>query len=192
MGVVAGLVAGYRGGWVDSVVMRLMDGLLAFPGLILALGVVAAVGGGVGPLMFAIGVGYIPAFTRITRGAVLGEMGKMYVESAHAVGASPARLMWRHLLPNIMSPLTVQATVAIGVGIIIEASLSFLGVGINPPESSWGLMLHASYGYIEQAPLLSISTGVTIMLTVMALNFLGDGVRDWFDPQSRKAPGESS
>jgi peptide/nickel transport system permease protein len=186
IGVSAGLSAGYFGGWVDGIIMRIIDGMMAFPGLILALGVVSAVGGGIVPLMFAIGIGYVPAFTRVTRGAVLAEMGKVYIEASNSIGASSGRQMWRHILPNIMSPLCVQTTVAIGVGIIIEASLSFLGVGIVPPEASWGVMLRASYGYLETLPILSIATGLTIMVTVMSFNFLGDGVRDWFDPRTRK------
>jgi peptide/nickel transport system permease protein len=185
VGITLGLVAGYSGGWLDGLIMRIVDAFLAIPGVILALGIVAAVGGGIGPLMFAIGIGYMPAFIRLTRGSVLGETGKLYVLSARATGLRPARIMWRHILPNIMSPLTVQATVAVGLGIIIEASLSFLGVGIRPPQASWGVMLKASYGYLEEQPILSIVPGVAIMLTVMSLNFLGDGIRDWFDPRTR-------
>jgi peptide/nickel transport system permease protein len=185
VGIPLGLAAGYFRGGVDALVMRVVDAFLAIPGLILALGIVSAVGGGIGPLMFAIGIGYVPAFIRLTRGSVLGEGEKMYVVAARATGLSAPRIMWRHILPNIMSPLTVQVTVSVGVGIIIEAGLSFLGVGINPPEASWGVMLRASYGYLEKQPILSIVPGVAIMLTVMSLNFLGDGVRDWFDPRTR-------
>ncbi|MGD9892392.1 MAG: ABC transporter permease [Dehalococcoidia bacterium] len=185
VGITLGLAAGYSGGWLDGLIMRIVDAFLAIPGVILALGIVAAVGGGIGPLMFAIGIGYIPAFIRLTRGSVLGETGKLYVLSARAIGLKPGRIMWRHILPNIMSPLTVQATIAVGLGIIIEASLSFLGVGIRPPQASWGVMLKASYGYLEEQPILSIVPGVAIMLTVMSLNFLGDGIRDWFDPRTR-------
>jgi peptide/nickel transport system permease protein len=185
VGITLGLAAGYSGGWLDGLIMRIVDAFLAIPGVILALGIVAAVGGGIGPLMFAIGIGYVPAFIRLTRGSVLGETGKLYVLSARATGLKPARIMWRHILPNIMSPLTVQATIAVGLGIIIEASLSFLGVGIRPPQASWGVMLKASYGYLEEQPILSIVPGIAIMLTVMSLNFLGDGIRDWFDPRTR-------
>ena len=185
VGIPLGLAAGYFRGAVDALIMRVVDAFLAIPGLILALGIVSAVGGGIGPLMFAIGIGYVPAFIRLTRGAVLGEGAKVYVLAARATGLPPARIMWRHILPNIMSPLTVQVTVAVGLGIIIEASLSFLGVGIRPPEASWGVMLKASYGFLERQPILSIVPGVAIMLTVMSLNFLGDGVRDWFDPRTR-------
>jgi peptide/nickel transport system permease protein len=185
VGVPLGLAAGYFRGVVDALIMRVVDAFLAIPGLILALGIVTAVGGGIGPLMFAIGIGYMPAFIRLTRGAVLGEVAKVYVLAARSTGLSPARIMWRHLLPNIMSPLTVQVTVAVGLGIIIEASLSFLGVGIRPPQASWGVMLKASYGFLEKQPILSIVPGLAIILTVMSLNFLGDGVRDWFDPRTR-------
>lgn len=185
VGVPLGLAAGYAGGRLDALIMRIVDAFLAIPGLILALGVVSAVGGGIGPLMFAIGIGYVPAFIRLTRASVLGEIGKVYVQAARATGAGPSRIMWRHILPNIMSPLTVQVTVAVGLGIIIEASLSFLGVGIRPPEASWGVMLKASYGFLEKQPILSIVPGVAIMLTVMSLNFLGDGIRDWFDPRTK-------
>ncbi len=184
-GIPLGLIAGYFGGYADAAIMRVVDALLAIPGLVLALGVVTAVGGGVWPLMLAIGIGYIPAFVRLTRGSVIGEMGKLYVQGANATGLSPVRIMWRHILPNIMSPLTVQVTVAVGLGIIIEASLSFLGVGIRPPQASWGVMLKASYGYLEQQPILSVIPGMAIILTVMSLNFLGDGIRDWFDPRAR-------
>jgi peptide/nickel transport system permease protein len=185
IGIPLGLAAGYLGGWVDGAIMRVVDAFLAIPGLILALGVVTAIGGGIGPLMLAIGLGYIPSFIRLTRGAVLGEMGKQYVQGALATGLHGSRIMWRHILPNIMSPLTVQATVAVGLGILIEASLSFLGVGIRPPQASWGVMLQASYGYLDQQAILPIVPGVAIMLTVMSLNFLGDGLRDWFDPRTR-------
>ncbi len=185
LGIPLGLIAGYFGGYSDAVIMRVVDALLAIPGLVLALGVVTAVGGGIWPLMLAIGIGYIPAFVRLTRGAVIGEMGKLYIQGAGATGLAPTRIMWRHILPNIMSPLTVQVTVAVGLGIIIEASLSFLGVGIRPPQASWGVMLKASYGYLEQQPILSIVPGLAIILTVMSLNFLGDGIRDWFDPRTR-------
>lgn len=185
VGIPLGLAAGYFRGYVDAVVMRVVDAFLAIPGLILALGIVSAVGGGIWPLMFAIGVGYIPAFVRLTRGSVLAEGAKTYVLAAQATGLPPARIMWRHILPNILSPLTVQVTLAVGLGIIIEASLSFLGVGIRPPEASWGVMLKASYGYLEKQPILSMVPGIAIILTVMSLNFLGDGVRDWFDPRTR-------
>lgn len=188
VGIPLGLAAGYSGGLLDGAIMRVVDAFLAIPGLVLALGIVTAVGGGIGPLMLAIGLGYIPAFIRLTRGAVLGEIGKQYIQGARATGLSASRIMWRHILPNIMSPLTVQATVAVGLGIIIEASLSFLGVGIRPPQASWGVMLYASYGYLDKQPILSIVPGVAIMLTVMSLNFLGDGLRDWFDPRTRYRP----
>lgn len=185
VGVPLGLAAGYLRGHVDALIMRVVDALLAIPGLILALGIVSAIGGGMGPLMFAIGIGYVPTFVRLTRASVLAEIGKVYVQAAQATGAGPTRIMWRHLLPNIMSPLTVQVTVAVGVGLILEASLSFLGVGIRPPEASWGVMLKASYGFLERQPILSFVPGLAIMLTVMSMNFLGDGIRDWFDPRTK-------
>jgi ABC-type dipeptide/oligopeptide/nickel transport system permease subunit len=188
IGVPLGLAAGYLGGWTDGAIMRVVDAFLAIPGLILALGVVTAMGGGISPLMLAIGVGYVPVFIRLTRGAVLGEIGKQYIQGARATGLRASRIMWRHILPNIMSPLTVQATVAVGLGIIIEASLSFLGVGIRPPQASWGVMLKASYGYLDLQPILSIVPGLAIIITVMSLNFLGDGIRDWFDPRTRYRP----
>jgi peptide/nickel transport system permease protein len=185
IGIPLGLVAGYLRGYTDSVVMRVTDAFLAIPGLVLALGVVAALGGSVTTLMLAIGLGYIPAFIRLTRGVVLGEVAKQYVEGARATGLRPYRIMWRHILPNIVSPLTIQITVTVGVGIILEASLSFLGAGIRPPQASWGVMLQASYGYLDRLPILSVVPGLAIVFTVMSLNFLGDGLRDWFDPRTR-------
>jgi peptide/nickel transport system permease protein len=184
-GVTLGLVGGYVGGPVDDVLMRVMDAILAFPSLVLALAISAVLGQGLGNAMVAIAIVFTPQFARLTRGQVLAVKEFEFVAAARAAGASSARLVLVHVLPNITSPIVVQSVLSVAAAIIIEASLSFLGVGVRPPAPSWGSMLRSGYGYIEMAPWLSVAPGLAIFATVLAVNFLGDGVQDLLDPRRR-------
>lgn len=186
-GLTIGLVAGYRGGWVEGILMRTMDGLLAFPALVLALAITATLGPNVRNAIVAIGITGIPAFARLTRGQVLATKNLDFVQAATAVGASDARIVVRHILPNITAPLIVQTSLAIPSAIIAEAVLGFLGLGVQPPTPSWGAMINAAKSYLETNPLLVIAPGAVIFLTVLAFNFLGDALRDALDPRLRGA-----
>jgi ABC-type dipeptide/oligopeptide/nickel transport system permease subunit len=184
-GVAIGLIGGFIGGYVDDVLFRVMDAILAFPSLVLALAISAVLGQGLGNAMVAIAVVFTPQFARLTRGQVLSVKEFEFVSAARAAGASSARLALLHVLPNITSPIVVQSVLSTAAAIIIEASLSFLGVGVRPPTPSWGGMLRAGYGYIEMAPWLSVAPGLAIFATVLAVNFLGDGIQDVLDPRRR-------
>lgn len=184
-GITLGLVGGFVGGWLDEMLMRLMDAILAFPGLVLALAISAALGQGLGNAMVAIAIVSTPQFARLTRGQVLAVKEFEFVAAARAGGASSGRLILLHVLPNITSPIVVQCVLSVANAIIVEASLSFLGVGVQPPTPSWGAMLRMGYGYIDMAPWLSVAPGLAIFLTVLAFNFLGDGVQDFLDPRRR-------
>lgn len=183
VGVPAGLVSGYHRGVVDQVLMRLTDAWLAFPFLILAIGLVTILGPSLTNATIAIGLGATPTFIRLTRGLVLAAREEDYVQAARALGVRDGRLMARHVLPNITSPLLVQATVSIPAAIIAEAVLSFLGLGVQPPESSWGTMLNAAQQFLETAPWMAIWPGLAIFLLTLAFNLAGDGVRDVLDPR---------
>ncbi|MCL6454329.1 MAG: ABC transporter permease [Alicyclobacillus sp.] len=184
IGVPLGLVSGfYRGFWDDWIIMRIIDAMQAFPFLILALVMAAMLGPGERNAMIAIGIGYVPVFVRIVRGQVLGELEKEFVSAARMVGASDARIMWRHILPNITTPLIVQMTIAMASGIIAEASLSYLGLGVSPPTASWGTMLHDAQGYLGQATYLAVIPGVAIGIAVLGFNLFGDGLQQWLDPR---------
>jgi len=186
IGVPVGLLSGfYRGFWDDWVIMRIVDALQAFPFLVLALVLAAVLGPGAGNAMIAIGIGYLPIFVRVIRGQVLVEIEKEYVAAARIVGAGNWRIMWRHIFPNITSPLIVQMSIAMGSGIVAEASLSYLGLGAQPPTASWGTMLHTAQGYMNIAPGLAIFPGIAIVIAVFGFNLLGDGLRDKLDPKSR-------
>lgn len=184
IGVPVGLISGfYRGFWDDWVVMRIVDAMQAFPFLILALVLAAMLGPGERNAMIAIGIGYVPIFVRIVRGQVLSELEREFVSAARMIGASDIRIMWRHILPNIMTPLLVQMTIAMASGIIAEASLSYLGLGISPPTASWGTMLHDAQGYLGQATYLAVIPGVAIGIAVLGFNMFGDGLQRWLDPR---------
>jgi ABC-type dipeptide/oligopeptide/nickel transport system permease subunit len=185
VGIAIGLVGGFVGGRLDDVLFRVMDAILAFPSLVLALAISAVLGQGLGNAMVAIAVVFTPQFARLTRGQVLAVKEFEFVAAARAAGASSARLALLHVLPNITSPIVVQSVLSVAAAIIIEASLSFLGIGVRPPTSSWGSMLRSGYGYIEMAPWLSVAPGLAIFTTVLAVNFLGDGVQDALDPRRR-------
>jgi len=179
-----GLVAGFYRGWVDTIIMRITEVLLAFPFLILAIGLAAILGGSLQNVVLAIGLSHLPGIIRITRGEVLGLREQDYVAGAIADGAGDLTILSRYILPNALSPLIVQASVAIPISIIGEAVLSFLGLGVQPPTPSWGTMLSAAQGFLEQAPWLAIFPGVAIVLATLAFNLLGDGLRDVLDPRA--------
>lgn len=180
-----GLIAGYFRGWADEVIMRVVDAMLALPFLVLAIALAAILGPSLQNTMIAIAVVSAPAFARITRGEVLAQREREYVQAAQALGARDGRLMLRHLLPNISGALIVQTSLATANAILAESSLSFLGLGIQPPAPSWGSMLNAARGFLQDAPWMALFPGVAIFLTVLAFNLLGDGLRDALDPRSR-------
>jgi peptide/nickel transport system permease protein len=187
-GVTIGLVAGYWGGRLDDVLMRMVDAVQAFPALILALSITAALGPGITNAMIAIGVVATPSFARLTRGQVLSVRERDFVVAAHVLGGSSGRIILRHIWPNVTGPIIVQATLLVATAIITEATLSFLGVGVVPPTPSWGSMLRIGYQYLQVAPWLSIFPGLAIFVTVLGFNFLGDGLRMALDPHlSRRA-----
>ena len=183
VGVPIGMVAGYVGGWVDAVIGRLTDAMLAVPFLILAIALAAFLGPSLGNAMIAIGVTATPIFVRLSRGQVLAARAEDWVEAARAVGNPPVRILLRHILPNILPPVMVQATLAVAAAIIAEASLSFLGLGQQPPAPSWGSMLNTAQRFLTQAPWMAIYPGIAIFLTVLAFNLFGDGLRDALDPK---------
>jgi ABC-type dipeptide/oligopeptide/nickel transport system permease subunit len=185
IGVTLGLLGGYFGGWVDSATGRLMDILFSFPALLLAIAIAALLGPSVRNAVVAIAVVYAPLFGRVVRGSVLVERGKEYVEAARVLGASTPRIVRRHVFPNILSPLIVQATITFSAAILTEAYLSFLGLGTQPPNPSWGTMLADGRTFLETAPWMSIFPGIAIMLAVFSFNILGDGIRDVLDPRAR-------
>jgi len=182
--VPVGLVAGYYRGLTDALIMRVTDVLLAFPFLILAVGLTAILGASLRNVVLALGLAQLPGIVRITRGEVLGLREQDYVSGARADGAGDLTIMRRYILPNALSPLIVQATVAIPSAIIGEAVLSFLGLGVQPPTPSWGVMLSSAQGFLQQAPYLAIFPGVAIVLATLAFNLLGDGLRDVLDPKA--------
>ena len=185
LGVPIGLAAGFLGGFVDGLISRITDAFLACPFLILAIALAAFLGPSLTNAMIAIGVSATPVFVRLTRAQVLNVKVEDYIEAARAVGNSPLRIAWRHVLPNILQPVMVQATLAIAAAIIAEASLSFLGLGQQPPAPSWGSMLNTAKNYVDNAPWMAIWPGLSIFLLVLSFNLLGDGLRDALDPRQR-------
>jgi peptide/nickel transport system permease protein len=186
-GVTLGLLGGYFGGGVDAIIMRSMDAVLAFPAIILALAIISALGPSPVNAMIAIGLVTIPSFARITRGSLLSLKEKEFVEASRASGATSGYLMVRVLLPNTLSPILVQSSIAFANAILTEAALSFLGLGIQPPTPSWGSMLDFGRKYLTQTPWYSVAAGAAIFLAVLSLNLLGDGLRDALDPRLRRA-----
>lgn len=185
VGALLGAVSGYLGGWVDSAVMRVMDVMLAFPSLLLAIAVVSILGPGLMNMLYAIAFVSIPMYARIVRASVLAEKEKDYVLAARAIGASPARILFRNILPNCLTPLIVQGTLGIATAILDAAGLSFLGLGARPPTPEWGTMLGEGRGSVFTAPHIVFFPGLAIMLTVLGFNLLGDGLRDALDPRLR-------
>ncbi len=186
IGVPLGLLAGFAGGKVDAVIGRLVDAMLACPFLILAIALAAFLGPALTNAMIAIGVTAAPVFVRVARGATMDAATNEYVEAARALGNPPWRVAVRHVLPNIVPPVLVQATLAIAAAIIAEASLSFLGLGQQPPAPSWGSMLNSAQRFLTQAPWLAVFPGIAIFLAVLSFNLVGDGLRDALGPSGRR------
>lgn len=185
IGVALGLLAGYWGGWLDTIVMGMMDVLFAFPAVLLAIAILAVFGPGLSNVILAIGIVNLPVFARLTRGSTLAARNLLYVEASRSLGVSPLRVTLRHILPNILAPLIVQTSLTIAAAILTEAALSYLGLGVQEPSPSWGNILSAAYGFMQNNPWPSIFPGVAIGLAVLGFNLLGDGLRDVLDPTTR-------
>lgn len=185
IGMSLGLLAGYFGGMVDTLIMRLMDAQLAIPGLMLALALGVALGGGLTNVMISLGISLIPTYARLMRGQVLTVKQADYITASDVIGASDLRIILVHVFPNCLSPLIVLITMNLGLAILSEAALSFLGLGIKPPGAAWGAMVNDGYRYLLTNPLLSFAPGFCVMLVVLAFNLVGDGLRDALDPRLR-------
>ena len=183
VGVILGLVAGYYGGWWDTVIMRLMDVQMAFPGLLVAICIIAIIGPGLENVILAVGIFSVPLFARVTRGQILSLKEQEFIVAARMMGAQDGRIMLSHLLPNAVAPLLVLCTLRIATAILTAASLSFLGLGAQPPIPEWGAMLSDGRAYLSIAPHVATTPGLAILITVLAFNLLGDGLRDALDPR---------
>lgn len=184
-GTLLGIMAGFVGGWIDNIIMRIVDVLLAFPGILLALVIVAILGPSINSVMVAVGIEFIPAFVRTVRGSTLSVREEDYVLAARAVGAKPGRIIVRHILPNVIATVVVLGSLAFGIAILSAAGLSFLGLGAQPPTPEWGSMLATGRNYLRESPHMAIFPGAVIMIVVLALNLLGDGLRELLDPRMR-------
>jgi peptide/nickel transport system permease protein len=184
-GTLIGVLAGFYGRWVDDTLMRVMDMLFAFPAVLLAIAILAIRGPGTSNTIIAIAIVYVPIFARVTRASVLGVREEVYVRASRSVGASDFRLLTRHVLPNAAPPIIVQTSISLAFAVLAEAALSFLGLGTQPPNPSWGLMLAEGRGYIDLAWWLAFFPGMAIVITVLCFNLLGDGLRDVLDPRQR-------
>ena len=185
IGMIMGLTAGYFGGWVQAAIMRLIDALMTFPMILLALIFASLLGGGLKNVMIALGISLLPGYARIMCGQVLSVKENDYILAEHALGARNLRVMLRHILPNCFPPMIVLVTLQMGAAILAEAGLSFLGVGIEPPGAAWGAMVNDGYHYLITNPILSFAPGMAIMLVVFSFNMVGDGLRDALDPRLR-------
>jgi len=185
IGVPLGLTAAYTRGWLDEVIMRVMDAIISFPGLILAIALIAVLGNSLVNVIIAIGIPNVPWIARIVRSQALSVRERDFVTAARAVGASPLRIIGRHLWPNCTAPIIVQGTLELAYAILIEAALGFIGLGVMPPTPTWGNMLRYNYQFLERSPILSIVPGLAIFLMVLAVNFVGDSLRDVLDPRLR-------
>ncbi len=186
IGIVVGLIAGYYGGWIENVLMRIIDVMLAFPGILLALAIVSVLGASLTNLMISVGVAAIPTYARLTRGSVLTTKENLYIDAARVIGVPDHRIIARHIMPNVVAPLIVAATLGVGAAILSAAALSFLGLGSQPPTPEWGRMLSEGRRYLSSAWWISTFPGFAIMLTVLAINMIGDGLRDTLDPRLRQ------
>lgn len=186
LGVPLGLIAGYRGGFADSILMRIQDAMLAFPSVLFAILVVAALGASQRSIILTVGAIYIPRFARLVRGSVLALKHEEFVLASRSVGAAPSRVIARHILPNCIAPILVQITLAVSVAILIEAGLSYLGLGVQPPTATWGTMLKQAQAFPKQAPWYVLAPGACIFLVVLSLNLIGDALRDRLDPRLRR------
>jgi peptide/nickel transport system permease protein len=184
-GTILGLMAGYRRGWVDNLIMRCMEILMAFPGLVLQIAIAGLLGPSLTNAMIAIGIASLPGFSRLTRGPTLSVITQDYVQAARVTGATDFRIITRYVLPNISAPIIVQATLSLSAAILAEAALSFLGLGTQPPDPSWGIMLSDGRGFMEVAPWIAVYPGLAIFLAVLGFNLAGDGLRDILDPELR-------
>ena len=185
-GTILGLVAGYSEGLPDSLIMRFVDMLLAFPGILLALAIVAALGASLTNVILAVGIGTIPVYARVVRGTVLSTKQEPYVEAARVIGCSGWRVALRHILPNITAPVLVLATIGVAYSILNGSALSFLGLGVQPPGAEWGLMVAEGKSYLRDAWWITTAPGLALAVTVLAMNLVGDGLRDAFDPRTRR------
>jgi peptide/nickel transport system permease protein len=186
VGTLLGLIAGYRGGWVDSILMRITDIMLAFPGILLAIAIVAILGPGLFNVMIAVGIEAIPVYTRTARASTLAVKEREFVIAARATGARHERIIARHILPNIMAPLIVLATIGVAGSILAAAGLSYLGLGAQPPTAEWGAMLASARNYLRDSWWIATFPGIAIMIVVLALNLFGDGLRDVLDPHAQR------
>lgn len=185
VGVPLGLVSVTIGGWVDDIIMRIMDAVVVFPALLVAVALAAAIGNSLGTVILAIGIANVPWLARITRSQALALRELDFVAAAQAAGTTKFKVMFRHILPNAVAPVIVQATLGMGYAVLAEAALGFIGVGVVPPTPTWGNMLQAAFPFLEQQPALSVAPGVAIFLLVLAFNLLGDALRDILDPRLR-------
>ncbi|MFT8871805.1 MAG: ABC transporter permease [Sporolactobacillus sp.] len=186
LGTVMGILAGYYGGWIDQLISRMTDVLFALPDILLALVIMAILGPSLTNLMLAIGIVYTPIFSRIARGAVLAVRDSLYIEAAYSMGVKERKILFHHILPNILSPLVVQTTLSLAFAILAEASLSFLGLGVSPDTPSWGMMLSEAKDWMELAWWTAVFPGIAITLSVLSFNIVGDGLRDALDPRSQR------
>ena len=184
MGSILGLIAGYFRGRLEDIIMRGADALLAFPPLVLTFAIIFALGPNLRNALIAIGITMIPEYIRVVRGQVLSLREHEFVVAALSIGAGSRRILWQHISPNLVAPVIVLATIGSGRAILIEAGLSYLGLGVQPPRASWGSMVRDGYSYIDQAAWMAVFPGLAIMITVLALNFVGDGLRDAMDPRT--------
>jgi len=185
IGVTVGLLAGYYGGWAETALMRTVDIFLAFPAILLALALVAVLGAGITSVIAALVLVFWTQYARVVRAATLSEKEKAYVEAARAIGAGNTRILFRYVLPNVLSPVIILATLGMGTAVVAESTLSFLGMGVQPPAPSWGWTLAFGTRYLRDAPHIATFSGLAIMLTVLGFNLLGDGIRDMLDPKFR-------
>jgi peptide/nickel transport system permease protein len=185
VGIGLGLTAGYYGGWTQSVIMRIIDAIMAIPPIVLILAIASVLGAGLFNVLIAIGVGLTPTYTRLMCGQIISLKENDYVLAAKALGAGNLRIMLAHLLPNSFPPMLVLITLNMGTAILMEATVSFLGIGISPPTATWGAMISTGYAYVLTNPLLSLLPGIAILLVVLAFNMVGDGLRDALDPRLR-------
>jgi peptide/nickel transport system permease protein len=182
-GIPLGLISGYYGGKIDFIIQRATDTMLAFPGFLLALSLVAVLGVGIKNTVISIGISMVPLYIRLVRGCVLAIREEAYVEAARAVGTRDAQILLRHILPNVMVPITVQTSMSMGTAILFAAGLGFLGIGVQPPTPEWGAMLGSARSYLFHAPHVATFPGIAIFLAVLSFNLLGDGLRDALDPR---------
>jgi glutathione transport system permease protein len=182
-GTILGLISGYYGRWLDSIIMRFCDVLFAFPGILLAIGIIAILGPGLGNVIIAVAIFSIPTFARIVRSSTLSIKATVFVEAARSIGAPPRRIIWKHIFPGTVSSIIVYFTMRIGTSILTAASLSFLGLGAQPPSPEWGAMLSSGRDFLNTAPHVTFFPGFAIFITVLAFNLLGDGLRDALDPK---------